>query len=91
MVDLEELSLLFLHYSNIIKIIQNEEWYITIPGWDFITWGFPELQERTFNPDARGSFDLFGKQIKLLHQNLTVFLHIIAMRFHLEKHLMLYQ
>jgi hypothetical protein len=39
----------------------NEEWYITIPGWDFITWGFPELQERTFNPDARGSFDLYWK------------------------------
>lgn len=39
----------------------DEEWYIMIPGWDFITWGFPELQERTFNPDARGSFDLFWK------------------------------
>jgi len=39
----------------------NEEWYITIPGWDFITWGFPELQERTFNPDSKGSFDLFWK------------------------------
>ena len=40
---------------------QDEEWYIMIPGWDFITWGIPELQERTFNPDARGSFDLFWK------------------------------
>ena len=39
----------------------KEEWYIMIPGWDFITWGFPELQERTFNPDARGSFDLYWK------------------------------
>ena len=39
----------------------DEEWYIMIPGWDFITWGIPELQERTFNPDARGSFDLFWK------------------------------
>ena len=39
----------------------EEEWYIMIPGWDFITWGFPELQERTFNPDARGSFDLYWK------------------------------
>lgn len=39
----------------------DKEWYITIPGWDFITWGFPELQERTFNPDARGSFDLYWK------------------------------
>ena len=39
----------------------EEEWYITIPGWDFMTWGFPQLQERTFNPDARGSFDLYWK------------------------------
>jgi len=39
----------------------DEEWYIMIPGWEFITWGFPELQERTFNPDAKGSFDLFLK------------------------------
>jgi hypothetical protein len=39
----------------------DEEWYVMIPGWDFVTWGFPELQERTFNPDARGSFDLFWK------------------------------
>ena len=37
-----------------------------IPGWDFVTWGFPELQERTFNPDARGSFDLFWKADKVL-------------------------
>ncbi len=39
----------------------DEEWYIMIPGWDFVNWGFPQLQERTFNPDARGSFDLFWK------------------------------
>jgi hypothetical protein len=48
----------------LLKYSQNhpdEEWYIMIPGWDFTTWGIPELQERTFNPDARGSFDLFWK------------------------------
>ena len=48
----------------LLKYSQNhpdEEWYITIPGWDFVTWGIPELQERTFNPDARGSFDLYWK------------------------------
>jgi hypothetical protein len=39
----------------------DEEWYITIPGWDFVTWGFPELQQRTFNPDAHGSFNLYWK------------------------------
>ena len=44
----------------------EEEWYITIPGWDFITWGLSELQERTFNPDARGSFDLFWKADKVI-------------------------
>jgi hypothetical protein len=39
----------------------DEKWYIMIPGWDFITWGIPELQERTFNPDSKGSFELFWK------------------------------
>lgn len=44
----------------------DEEWYITIPGWDFITWGFPELQERTFNPDTHGSFNLYWKANKVI-------------------------
>lgn len=44
----------------------DEEWYITIPGWDFITWGFPELQDRTFNPDAKGTFDLYWKADKII-------------------------
>jgi hypothetical protein len=54
---------------SLLKFYKNhldEEWYITVPGWDFITWGFPELQERTFNPDARGSFDLFLKADKVI-------------------------
>ena len=44
----------------------GEEWYITIHGWDFLTWGFPELQERTFNTDAKGTFDLFLKADKVI-------------------------
>jgi hypothetical protein len=44
----------------------DEEWYIMIPSWDFITWGIPELQERTFNPDSRGSFDLYWKADKVI-------------------------
>ena len=44
----------------------DEEWYVMIPGWDFMTWGFPELQERTFNPDARGSFDLYWKADQII-------------------------
>ena len=44
----------------------DEEWYITIPGWDFITWGFPELQERTFSPDTKGVFNLFLKADRII-------------------------
>ena len=44
----------------------NEEWYVMIPCWDFVMWGFPELQKRTFNPDSKGSFDLFWKADKVI-------------------------
>ena len=44
----------------------DEEWYITIPGWEFITWGIPELQERTFSPEAKGTFDLFWKADRVI-------------------------
>ena len=44
----------------------DEEWYIMIPGWDFVMWGFSELQERTFNPDSKGSFNLFWKADKVI-------------------------
>jgi len=44
----------------------DEEWYIMIPGWDFIMWGFPELQERTFDPDSKGSFDFFWRADKVI-------------------------
>ena len=39
----------------------DEEWYVTIPAWNFVTWGFPELQKRTFDPDAHGTFELYWK------------------------------
>ena len=44
----------------------NEEWYITIHGWDFVTWGIPELQERTFNAENKGTFDLFWKADRVI-------------------------
>jgi len=44
----------------------NEEWYIMIPRWDFVMWGFPELQERTFDPDSKGSFNIFWKADKVI-------------------------
>jgi hypothetical protein len=35
----------------------NEEWYVSIMGWDYISLGIPELQERTFNPDTKGTWE----------------------------------
>ena len=35
----------------------DEEWYVMIPGWDWITWGIEELQSRTFNPETKGMFE----------------------------------
>lgn len=30
---------------------------VLIAGWDFLMWGIPELQDRTYNLDAKGVFD----------------------------------
>jgi len=55
-------ALLKYHKNN-----PDEEWYAMIHAWDFVTWGIPELQERTFNPETKGSFDLFWKADKVIY------------------------
>jgi hypothetical protein len=35
----------------------EEDWYVMIPGWDFMVWGIEELQQRTFNPETKGMFE----------------------------------
>jgi len=45
-------ALLKYHKNN-----PNEEWYLSIMGWDYVTLGIPELQERTFNPDTKGTWE----------------------------------
>jgi len=27
--------------------------------WDFLSWGFPQLQNRTFNPEQKGIFEKY--------------------------------
>lgn len=44
----------------------DEEWYIMVNWWDFLLWGIPELQERTFNVDTNGSFDIFWVSEKII-------------------------
>jgi hypothetical protein len=44
----------------LLKYHQNhsdEEWYVSIMGWDYVTLGIPELQERTFNPETKGTWE----------------------------------
>ena len=45
-------SLLKYHQNHL-----NEEWYVSIMGWDYIPLGIPQLQERSFNPDTKGVWE----------------------------------
>ena len=44
----------FLKYA---KLNPNEDWSILVGGWDYLYWGIPELQDRTYSVDTKGVFD----------------------------------
>lgn len=53
-----------LYYAETHK---DEEFYVMIHGWDFLSWGFPQLQNRTFNPETKGTFEkYFWKANKII-------------------------
>lgn len=39
------------------KLNPNADWAVLIPAWDFLFWGIPELQDRTYGIDTKGVFD----------------------------------
>lgn len=39
------------------KLNPTHDWSVLIAGWDFLFWGIPELQDRTYNLDTKGVFD----------------------------------
>lgn len=39
------------------KLNPNADWAVLIPAWDFLYWGIPELQDRTYGIDTKGIFD----------------------------------
>ena len=43
------------------RLNPNTDWAILIGTWDFLFWGIPELQDRTFNLDNKGVFDSIVK------------------------------
>ena len=53
----------FLKYA---KLHKNEDWSILIPAWDYLYWGIPELQDRTFGIDTKGIFDTHLKDADII-------------------------
>lgn len=39
------------------RLNPNTEWAVLVGAWDFLYWGIPELQDRTYNLDTKGVFD----------------------------------
>lgn len=39
------------------KTHPGNDWAVLIPAWDFLYWGIPELQDRTYGIDTKGIFD----------------------------------
>lgn len=37
----------------------NSDFRVLVNGWDTLYWGIPELQDKVFNPDQKGSFEQF--------------------------------
>lgn len=39
------------------RLNPDADWAVLIGAWDFLYWGIPELQDRTYNLDTKGVFD----------------------------------
>ncbi len=39
------------------RLNPTADWAVLIPAWDYLYWGIPELQDRTYGVDTKGIFD----------------------------------
>ena len=39
------------------RLNPNTEWAVLVAAWDFLFWGIPELQDKTYGLDTKGLFD----------------------------------
>ena len=39
------------------RLNPNKDWVVLVAGFDFLYWGIPELQDRTYGLDTKGLFD----------------------------------
>jgi hypothetical protein len=39
------------------RLNPNKEWYVIVAAWDYLFWGIPDLQNRSFHSDTKGIFE----------------------------------
>ncbi len=39
------------------RLNTTSDWAVLVPAWDYLFWGIPELQDRTYGIDTKGVFD----------------------------------
>jgi ADP-heptose:LPS heptosyltransferase len=39
------------------RLNPDADWAVLVPAWDYLYWGIPELQDRTYGVDTKGVFD----------------------------------
>jgi hypothetical protein len=39
------------------KLNPDKEWHIIVPAWEYLFWGIPELQNRSFHSETKGIFE----------------------------------
>lgn len=39
------------------KAHPDDDWAVLVPAWDYLYWGIPELQDRTYGVDTKGIFE----------------------------------
>ena len=66
------------------RLNPNEDWAVLVAAWDFLYWGIPELQDRTYGIDTKGLFDNVVKNLNIIYEtvryehavsDLTLLLH----------------
>ena len=60
----------------------DENWKILVAGWDMMFWNIPELQDRVFNLETKGSFDNYIKLgVHFLQQSNQTILFLPSFEF----------
>ena len=48
------------------RLNPGTDWAVLVAGWDYLFWGIPELQDRTYGLDTKGLFDNVVKNVDVV-------------------------